>query len=98
MKKTLLTIAIVLGLSLSTFAQWGGGLFQRGAVSEDEYNGTYYYGFQNRIDNGGLIGPNIPYLHGANNDQDATPLGSGALLLIGLGAGYALMKKRTPKE
>lgn len=42
MKKTILTLAIVLGLALGASAQWGGGLFQRGAVSDEDYYGATY--------------------------------------------------------
>ncbi len=39
-----------------------------------------------------------PFLpgHGESDDQNASPLGGGALLLIGFGAAYAL-KKRNEK-
>lgn len=86
MKKTLLTIAIVLGMTLGAMAQkQGGGLFgmgdQRGYMTEqDNYNrGT------------GLL--DLPNSHGDNDDQPA-PLGGGTLLLIGFGAAYALKKRQ----
>lgn len=87
MKKTLLTIAIVLGMTLGAVAQkQGGGLFgmgdQRGYMTEqDNYNrGT------------GML--NLPGTHGDSDDQPGAPLGSGALLLIGFGAAYALKKRQ----
>lgn len=85
MKKTLLTIAIVLGMTLGAVAQkQGGGLFgmgeQRGYMTEQE---DYYR-------TGGLL---LPGSHGEETDQP-TPLGSGALLLIGFGAAYALRKRQ----
>ena len=86
MKKTLLTIAIVLGMTLGAVAQkQGGGLFgmgeQRGCMTEQEnYNRT-----------GGLL--DLPNTHGDDNDLPA-PLGTGALLLIGFGAAYALKKRQ----
>ena len=55
MKKLALTIAIVLGLSMTTFAD-GGGLFQRGAEPEGMYN------------RGGM--PGMPG-HGETGNQDA---------------------------
>ena len=83
MKKLALTLAIVLGLSMTTFAE-GGGLFQRGAETEESN------GFMSR---GGK--PGLPGEHGLGGDQDSnTPLGGGALLLVGLGAAYAMTKKR----
>ena len=88
MKKTVLTLVIVLGMTLGAFAQWGGGLFQRGAVSDEEFYGANY-DYQTRTE-GLLI---LPLQHGTTNDEQA-PLGTGALLLIGFGAAYALKKRK----
>ena len=88
MKKIAITIAIVLGLSMSSFAQWGGGLFQRGAVSDEVFYGASY-DYQTRTD--GLL--NLPGQHGTTDDVQA-PLGGGALLLIGFGAAYALKNRK----
>ena len=83
MKKLALTIAIVLGLGLTSFAEGnqGGGLFQRGAAKE----------MSNR-ETGGMITPGLP-AHGETGNQDA-PLGSGIALLLGLGGAYLVAKKR----
>ena len=79
MKKLALTLAIVLGLSMTTFAD-GGGLFQRG--TEPEENGFYNRGF----------GPVLPgHEHTGNADA---PLGTGIALLTALGAAYLVGKKR----
>ena len=83
MKKLALTIAVVLGLGLTTYAN-DGGLFQRGA-SEPTYG---LYGDRE----GGMFTPGIPG-HGENDNQDA-PLGSGVAVLLGLGAAYMVAKKR----
>lgn len=80
MKKTALTIAIILGLGMASFAQ-GGGLFQRGATEESTNRG------------GALTTPGLPG-HGEDGDQDGTPLGSGIAVLMGLGAAYLVGKKR----
>ena len=93
MKKLALTFAIVLGISLSTYAQWGGGLFQYGEVSDEEYYGSAWYALDQNNTRQGLF-PCLPN-HGEQDNQDA-PLGGGALLLIGFGAAYA-MKKRSKK-
>ena len=79
MKKTLLTIAIVLGLSMTTFAD-GGGLFQRG---------TQPYGWRT----GGE--PAMPALpdHESDGNQDA-PLGTGIAIMTALGAAYLIGKRR----
>ena len=82
MKKLVLTIAIVLGLSISAFAQ--GGLFGKGETSGSSRDeGTSLIG----------KGPSLPGEHGEGGDSPA-PLGSGALLLIGFGAAYALKKRQ----
>ena len=93
MKKLALTIAIVLGMSLGVFAQ--GGLFQYGNVSDEDYYGSAYWALDenNRFfDREGGLFPTLPN-HGIEENQNATPLGGGALLLIGFGAAYALKKK-----
>ena len=82
MKKLVLAIAIVLGMGIGAYAQGGGGLFKYGETTE-----------QNR--EGGIMTPGLPGKHGGNGNADA-PLTGGALLLIGLGAAYA-MKKRNEK-
>ena len=84
MKKTLTTLSLILGLALCATAQNGGGLFQRGAVSDEVYFNNY------NTRDGGLI---LPGGHGLPDDADA-PLGSGIAVLVGLGAAYALGKKR----
>ena len=82
MKKLALTIAIVLGMTIGAFAQ-GGGLFGKGETRGDA-------GEMNR---GGALGIGLPDDHGGNGDVGA-PLGSGAFLLIGFGAAYAMSKRR----
>lgn len=82
MKKLILTLAIVLGLGLTTFAQ-DGGLFHRGA--SETVSGT-------EGNRDGVLSPSVPG-HGQSNNQSA-PLGSGAVVLIGLGAAYLVGKHR----
>ena len=81
MKKLALTLAVVLGLSMTTFAE-GGGLFQRGVEPEES---MYTRG-------GGF--PGVPG-HGESENQDGneTPLGTGIALLTALGAAYLVGKK-----
>ena len=91
MKKIALTIAILLGLSMTTFAEPnGGGLFQRG-VADEEFYGMGYF-------NNGLRTTGTPMLpnHGqsTNQDGDPAPLGSGIAVLLGLGGAYLVAKKR----
>ena len=86
MKKTALTLAIVLGLSMTTFAD-GGGLFQRGANPEEQ-NGV----FGNRTDPATPLLPN----HGqtGNQDADQVPMGTGIAVLAALCGAYLVAKKR----
>ena len=84
MKKLTLTIAIVLGMCMTTFADPNGGLFQRGASEEQTAGGP-------RTNAGE---PALP-AHGQNINYDANgPLGSGIAVLLGLGAAYLVGKKR----
>ena len=86
MKKTILTLAIVLGITLGASAQ-NRGLFDRGPQRESY---DYYGNYDNRD---GLLGFSLPGQHGLDNDEQA-PLGGGALLLIGFGAAYALKRRK----
>lgn len=84
MKKLTMTIAIVLGLSMASFANPNdGGLFQRGASEPDA---SALYGVRE------MGNPKLPN-HGLADNQDA-PLGSGIAVLLGLGAAYMVGKKR----
>ena len=73
-----LVLTIAIVLGMG-FAASAQGLFDRGPESN-----------QNRD---GLLTPGLPN-HGEDTNQPATPLGGGALLLIGFGAAYAMSKKR----
>lgn len=87
MKKLITTFAIILGISLSVNAQYfnGGGLFERGMISDEEFYGA------GGLRDGTPLMPNLP-VHGSDQNQDA-PLSGGILLLTGLGTAYALSKK-----
>lgn len=91
MKKLTLTLAIVLGMTLGAVAQQsGGGLFQRGYVSDEQYYGAGYFSDRN----GGTLMPVLPG-HNSNTNEDANgPLGGGIAVLLGLGGAYLLGKKR----
>ena len=90
MKKLIITIAIVLTACAASFAQTqrGGGLFQYGWVSDEEFYGADY-GFDNRTGSFSLL---LPTQHNTPDNYNA-PLGGGALLLIGFGTAYALKKR-----
>ena len=94
MKKLALTIAVVLGMAIVGNAQQsnnGGGLFQRGAVSDDTYYGYGGYAFDRT---GGALSLGLPNGHNLYDDHDAAPLGSGLALLIGLGGTYLVANRR----
>ncbi len=81
MKKLIMAIAILLGLSLTTFANPnGGGVFGRGESTDQG----------NRESN--LFAPKLPQ-HGQNGNQPA-PLGGGIMVLTTLGAAYLIGKRR----
>ena len=91
MKKTLFTIAILLGLTLTSFAD--GSLFQRSYNAERGKSGYVYFGSKpNSFANEGTPTPMLPS-HGMEDDQSA-PIGSGVIVLMGLGAAYLVAKKR----
>ena len=94
MKKLIMTIAILLGMTLGAVAQqsgyfnnseetptMGGGMFGRGYISTD------YDSFREDP-----LMPGLP-AHLLAEDQDA-PVGSGIAVLLGLGVAYAIGKRR----
>lgn len=89
MKKIVITIAIVFGLSCVSFGQLeqqkGGGIFGRGNLPESEYGSRT--GEQEK--------PLIPgYNHSGDfNAQNETPLGSGIAMLLGLGGAYLVARR-----
>ena len=93
MKKLAITIAIVLGLGMTSFADPnGGGLFQRGEAVEN--NGIY----GNNRDG---FPPILPNHHdptapggGTPGGDVSAPLGSGIALLTALGAAYLVGKRK----
>lgn len=84
MKKITMTLVILLGLTMGSFAQ-NGGLFGKGATRDG--NDINYNTRDGLIDLPG---------HGGNTDVPA-PLGTGTALLLGFGAAY-LVSKRNRKE
>ena len=76
MKKLVITIAIVLGLSLTSLADPNGGVFGRGETSENQTGSRL----------GGA--PMLPG-HGQSTNQPA-PISSGILVLTALGAVYLI--------
>ena len=91
MKKTILTLVIILGITLGASAQ-NGGLFGKGP--NRGYYDEYYDEYDTRE---GVFNFSLPNSHGETGDQNGTPLGSGALLLIGFGAAYVGLKRKNRK-
>ena len=91
MKKLALTIALILGITMTTFADCG--LFKRGYNAENGASGYNYFGAKAEGDNAGS--PAMPLLpqHGEDTNQPA-PLGSGIALLAALGGAYLVGKRR----
>ena len=92
MKKLVLTIAIVLMMGTTVFAQNGGGALKRSKEYQENLNA-------NRMNyRGGMRNTATPYLPGFNSDEDydgtQSPLGSGVAVLVGLGAAYLVGKRR----
>ena len=92
MKKLTLTIAIILGITMTTFAD-SSSLFKRDYNARNGMSGyTYFKGGEEVGEGSSIAVPMLPS-HGANNDV-AAPLGSGIVALMGLGAAYLVGKKR----
>ena len=91
MKKLTLIIAIVLGLTMASYAQ--GGLFRRGGDAGNSPDAGYAFSNTAKPGDGGF--PLLPNHNEdvTDNDQPA-PSGSGVALLAGLGAAYLVGKKR----
>jgi len=89
MKRFITTIAIVLGLSMTLFAQ--GGLFHRGANADGSPAEVSITGDGTKGPDDGT--PMLP-IHNQNGSDQSAPLGSGIALLTALGAGYVVAKRR----
>ena len=91
MKKLIITITILFGLSLTTFAD--GGLFHRGSNARNgQASGYTYFNAKDPVMRDGET-PLLPG-HGLDTNQPAAPLGSGIAVLMGLGAAYLVGKRR----
>ena len=103
MKKLVLTTAIILGFAMGSNAQQNAnsGLFGRGGgMTKDDEAGLYLPGDGSHGIGGNADGTDTYFDDTEYNWQShlpVTPLGSGALLLMGFGAAYA-MAKRNKKD
>ena len=90
MKKTILTIALLLGLTMTTFAD--GGLFNRGNNAKyGQASGYTYFNAKDAVREDVAM-PMLPP-HGSDDNEPA-PLGSGIALLVALGGAYLVGKRR----
>ena len=93
-KAKALSMAMVVALSVPLGASAQEGLFNRGVSDEA------YYGFGGSKNSTSLIG-NRDATTGVINNQifgQPAPLGSGVLLLLAAGAGYAALKRKEEKK
>lgn len=89
MKKILLTLTIVATLGLSANAQF----YSNTNTQNDGFFSSSVPGGQYRDGTSGdEIFPALPGM-GVYGDQNAVPVGSGLLLLAGMGIAYALRRK-----
>jgi len=101
MKKLFLTTAIILGFVIGSNAQQNtGGLIKRGGdrMTRDDEAGLYLPGDGLHGINGNADGTDTYYDDTEYDWQshlpDDVPIGSGALLLMGFGAAYAMSKRK----
>ena len=92
MKKLIMTIAIVLGLSMTSFAQ--GGLFHRGANADGTPAEVSLTGDGTKTSSNTPMLPIHEPTDGTSGQDQPAPLGSGIVLLTALGAGYMVAKRR----
>ena len=90
MKKTIITLSIILGITMTSFAD--GGLFNRGNNAKYGQNSGYIYFNAKDAVREDVATPMLPP-HGSEDNEPA-PLGSGIAVLMGLGAAYMVAKKR----
>ena len=92
-KALVLSLAMLATAPIGAFAQ--DGLFQRGVNDET------YYGFGSSSDKSGLLGNRNVQTTGTINNQtfgQSVPLGSGIVLLLAAGAGYAVLKRKEDEQ
>lgn len=83
MKKLLIILSIVFGLSIASYSNNDGGIFKRGKTPENENNNVIYRNTEET--------PMLPP-HGSEENQPA-PIGTGIALMIGFGTAYAMYKQ-----
>ena len=96
MKKQIMTIALVLVLGMTAFAQQaGGGLFNRGEIGHSGYDrNSPYWDPCFLPEHGGILNGDAEVDPGPDPNNPSAPLGGGALLLVDFGAAYAMTKRK----
>lgn len=88
MKRLVLSVAIILTLGLGAYAQSSDGFF---TTTYSEYNEIK----REQYGNLDAIAPALPRFDLVEDaDHSAVPVGSGLMLLAGMGAAYAMRKRR----
>ena len=96
MKKLIITIAILLGLGITSFAEDNsGGLFGRAGNGNGSHSGYVLFEAKDSESTSDVPTPMLPQ-HGQDTNQPA-PLGSGIAILVGLGSAYLVRKNYTRK-
>ena len=93
-KATVLSMAMAFAMAIPLGASAQEGLFQRGASDEA------YYGYGGSKNNTGFIG-NRDATTGVINNQifgQPVPVGSGLVILLAAGAGYAILKRKEDEQ
>ena len=95
MKNIATTLAIILGLAMTSIAQeytfFGGEMYQeKGGLFN---RGEEFFDYGDEQNPNGYDGPMIGFNHGETEDQNG-PLGSGIAMLLGMGGAYLVAKKR----
>lgn len=97
MKKAIIILAIMmLGCGYSVGQQQGFFTNSGAGSSTDGFFKSPYVEYRAEDDDWGVM-PLLPQTHGYHYDYPAheTPVGSGLLLLAGMGLGYAIRKRKT---
>lgn len=91
-KALVLSLAMLAATPIGAFAQ--DGLFKRGMTDES------YYGFGGFTEKSGLFGDRSVATGTINNQVfgQPAPLGSGVIVLLVAGAGYAVLKRKEDEQ
>ena len=94
-KAKVFSMALMVAMSLTLGASAQEGLFQRGVADEA------YYGFGETNGKTELLGHRNVQTTGTINNQifgQSVPVGSGVLILLAAGAGYAALKRKEDEQ